>query len=72
VIYERWLDAAGGVPPGWVRAGRWRVASNVVLGDRTVAFYAVDPAEAVPLAEHLRAFAPELPPGVTQLGPYTR
>jgi hypothetical protein len=72
VIYERWLDAAGGVPPEWSRAGRWRVASNVVLGDRTVAFYAVDPAEAGPLAEHLRAFAPELPPGVAQLGPYTR
>jgi len=72
VIYERWLDAAGGVPPDWVRAGRWRVARNVVLGDRTVAFYAVDPAEAVPLADHLRAFTPELPPGVAQLGPYTR
>lgn len=72
VIYERWLDAAGGVPPQWVRAGRWRVARNVVLGDRTVAFYAVDPAEAAPLAGHLRAFAPELPPGVAQLGPYTR
>ncbi len=72
VIYERWLEAAGGVPPDWVRAGRWRVARNVVLGDRTVAFYAVDPAEAAPLADHLRAFAPELPPGVAQLGPYTR
>ncbi|HEY2940860.1 MAG TPA: hypothetical protein VGN09_00365 [Vicinamibacteria bacterium] len=72
VIYERWLDAAGGVPPEWVRAGRWRVASNVVLGDRTVAFYAVDRAEAAALTDHLRAFAPELPPGVAQLGPYTR
>jgi hypothetical protein len=72
VIYERWLDAAGGVPPQWVRAGRWRVARSVVLGDRTVAFYAVDPFEAAPLADHLRAFAAELPPGVAQLGPYTR
>jgi hypothetical protein len=72
VIYERWLDAAGGVPPEWVRAGRWRVDSNVVLGDRTVAFYAVDPAETAALADHLRAFAPELPIGVAQLGPYTR
>ena len=72
VIYERWLDPAGGVPPEWVRAGRWRVARNVVLGDRTVAFYAVEPAEAAALADHLRAFAPELPPGVAQLGPYTR
>lgn len=72
VLYERWLDAAGGVPPEWVRAGRWRVGRNVVLGDRTVAFYAVDPAEAGPLADNLRAFAPALPPGVEQLGPYTR
>jgi hypothetical protein len=72
VIYERWLEAAGGVPPSWIRAGRWRVARNVVLGDRTVSFYAVDPAEAGPLAEHLRAFAAELPPTVEQLGPYTR
>ena len=72
VIYERWLEAAGGVPAEWVRAGRWRVARNVVLGDRTVAFYAVDPGEAAPLADHLRAFAPELPPGVEQLGPYMR
>jgi hypothetical protein len=72
VLYEHWLDAAGGVPKEWVRAGRWRVASNVVLGDRTVAFYAVDPAEAGPLDSHLRAFAVELPPGVEQLGAYTR
>ncbi|PYQ07478.1 MAG: hypothetical protein DMF83_09360 [Acidobacteria bacterium] len=72
VIYERWLDAAGGVPPEWIRAGRWRVARNVVLGDRTVAFYAVDPTEAAALADHLRVFAPELPPGVAQMGPYTR
>jgi len=72
VIYERWLDTAGGVPPEWIRAGRWRVARSVVLGDRTVSFYAVDPAEAEPLADHLRAFAPELPPGVAQLGRYTR
>ena len=72
VIYERWLDAAGGVPPDWVRAGRWRVARNVVLGDRTVAFYAVDPDEAKALADHLQAFSRELPAGVAQLGPYTR
>jgi len=72
VIYERWLDTAGGVPPEWIRAGRWRGASSDVLGDRTVSFYAVDPAEAAPLGEHLRTFAPELPPGVAQLGPYTR
>jgi uncharacterized MnhB-related membrane protein len=72
VAYERWLEAAGGFPPEWIRAGRWRVARNVVLGDRTVAFYAVDPAEAGPLADHLRAFAPELPSGVEQLGPYMR
>jgi hypothetical protein len=72
VIYERWLDSAGGVPPEWVRAGRWRVASNVVLGDRTVAFYGVDTAEAAALADRLRAFAPELPAGVAQLGSYTR
>jgi len=69
VLYERWLDAAGGVPPEWVRAGRRRVGRNVVLGDRTVAFYAPDPGEAGPLAEHLRAFAPELPPVSSSWGP---
>ena len=59
------LRFAGGAQPR-------RISGNVVLGDRTVSFYAVDPAEAAPLAEHLRSFAPELPPGVSQLGPYTR
>lgn len=70
VVYESWFGDYGGVPDGWTRAGSWQVPENVVLGESTVSFYAVDPAERAPLLAHLRAFAPRVPGDVIQSGEY--
>jgi hypothetical protein len=57
ILYESWLIRdAGSVPSGWTPIGRWTISDNIVCGDVTVTFYALDPAERQPLAEHLREF----------------
>jgi len=72
LIYEEWLqrDGATGAPQKWVKVGEWRIPNNIVCGSDTVAFYAVDPSEAGRLAENMRAFAPELPREVVQVGAF--
>ena len=68
VVYDRWFQdgqvVRDGVPPSWTLAGRWTIPDNVVAGDAAVSFYAVDPGAAAELRANLRAFAPDLPPGV--------
>lgn len=56
----------------WIEAGTWTVKNpNVtVVGDGTVVFYAADRSERDRLIAHLRNFAPSLPRGVLQAGPY--
>ena len=70
VVYDAWFEKLGGVPSEWARAGEWAIAHNVVAGSDRVTWYAVDPAEAPALIEHLRAFANDLPPEVAQAGAY--
>jgi hypothetical protein len=67
VVYDTWIR----VPPGWRWAGAWTIRRNVVNGNATVSFYAVDPAEEGPLVQKLQRFAPRLPRSVEQSGPYT-
>lgn len=74
LLYDVWFGPGGfagipagrpgGLPPEWVKVGRWTIADNLVGGDATVSFYAVDPAEADSLSAHLRDFP--LPPRVTR------
>lgn len=65
VVYDRWFAGMGRpLPANWPRVARWRIPGNVICGDDTVSFYATSPSEAALLAEHLRDFAPALPPGV--------
>ncbi len=69
VVYRSWLfDVPGlhGPPRRWVEVGRWRIPYNVICGDDTVNFYAVDPSEAPRLRQHLEDFATRLPPQVEQ------
>jgi hypothetical protein len=68
IIYDVWFR--GAVPPEWVRVGTWTIPNNLVAGDDTVTFYAVDPLEAPRLAQCLLDFSVELPPDVIQRGPY--
>lgn len=64
VLYDRWFDreSTGGLPDGWQRVARWRIAGNVVNGEDTVSWYAVDPGERTGLVQALRA--KRLPRGV--------
>ncbi len=76
VSYERWFFTADGVtrngiPARWGEpVGRWAIRDCVVCGADTLAFFAFGPAERDTLSKHLRAFAPSLPAGVSQSGPY--
>lgn len=64
VAYEVWYAEFGGLPKQWNLIGQWTIDKNVVAGSPVVSFYAIDPAEAGNLYEHLVAFAAELPPTV--------
>ncbi|MDB5034673.1 MAG: hypothetical protein JWQ98_1914 [Chlorobi bacterium] len=70
IVYDSWLRELGGMPPSWTRVGMWTIPQNVVCGDSTVSFYAVDPSERDSLVQRLRAFAPSLPGEVRQEGEY--
>ncbi|MBN2496156.1 MAG: hypothetical protein JXR96_16305 [Deltaproteobacteria bacterium] len=54
------LETYGGTPPGWSKVASWKASRG------SIDFYAVAREERRLLAEHLRAHAGELPPGVTQ------
>ncbi|MEO5953602.1 MAG: hypothetical protein ABIQ44_14140 [Chloroflexia bacterium] len=64
LVYTSWYEPYGGLPKTWEKVGSWTVSHNLVLGDNTVTFYAVDKAEAQELCDNLTAFAGQLPAGV--------
>lgn len=66
IIYDNWF--LGGVPPEWIRVGRWTIPDNVIAGSETVSFYAPNPTEAVHLAQCLQDFSTHLPTDVIQQG----
>lgn len=67
VVYDEWF--ADSIPRGWHRVARWRISENRVCAKDTISFYAVDPGQEGPLAEHLRAFSGRLPARVEVLPP---
>lgn len=66
IAYDRWF--MGGLPPEWIRVGRWTIPNNVNVGDDTVSFYAVSPFEAQYLSESLNDFSSQLPSEIIQRG----
>lgn len=66
ILYDMWFPM--GLPPDWIRVGRWTIRNNVICGGDTVSFYAVDRAEAAHLAESLGDFSTQLPASVIQQG----
>ena len=74
VVYDKWFSDGVtswvGVPLQWTRVGQWTIADNIVCGDDTVSFYAVDPSEEDDLIANLRQFASDLPSAVMQSGVY--
>jgi hypothetical protein len=70
IIYDTWFK--GQVPTRWTKVGEWEISNNVVCGDTTVSFYAVDPSEREHLVSSLTSFASRLPNSVvTRLDPGT-
>ncbi|HEY0004142.1 MAG TPA: hypothetical protein VGB17_04965 [Pyrinomonadaceae bacterium] len=70
VVYSGWIQEYGGVPSAWKRMGKWVTPGCIVCGSDTISFYAVDPAEAEALTQHLKEFSQRLPTGVQQGGRY--
>jgi hypothetical protein len=64
LVYDSWFQ----IPAEWIKVGEWQIRDNVVCGDDTVSFYALDPAAAPGLIENLRLFASRLPADVIQRG----
>jgi hypothetical protein len=61
---QRATLAGPALPRSWVRVGRWSIEDHVVLVEKTVSFYAVDPAEAPRLRAALASYTPSLPKNV--------
>jgi len=59
VIYDSWFN--DGFANKWEKVATWKIQDNVVCGDDTVSFYAVDGKSAPELEQHLREFESELP-----------
>ena len=73
IVYDSWFQNrmlfgywVPRLPASWRRVAEWRTQDAVLLGDDTVTFYAVDPAEAPHLKQSLSQFATKLPPGTVQ------
>lgn len=64
VLYHHWYDDFGGLPPEWTKVAEWSITDNVVCGDDTVTFYAVDPTAKKDLAFNLKQFSLTLPSDV--------
>ena len=72
VMYEDWYSKSVGMPPDWVKVGSWTIGANVVEGGDTVSFFALQPEEVIPLTQHLKDFANQLPATVRQEGTYLK
>jgi hypothetical protein len=63
LVYDSWFQ----IPAEWTLIGKWEITDNVVCGDKTVSFYAVDPSAAPGLIENMQGFTPHLPGDVIQI-----
>ena len=62
VIYDSWFN--NGLQPYWKKIATWQVPDNVVLGDDTVSFYAVDSTGSEEIRRNLVDFEKQLPVAV--------
>ncbi len=72
IVYDKWFEKEriGGLPTQWIKVGQWKVLSNnVVLGDDTVSFYAVNPLASDRLIQNLKVFETEMPVDVNTFMP---
>ena len=62
IIYDSWFN--NGLQPYWKKVATWQVPDNVVLGDDTVSFYAVDSSGSEEIRRNLVEFEKQLPVAV--------
>lgn len=62
IVYDSWFPPA--LLRRWTKVATWQIRNNVICGDDTVSFYAIDPLQSEALLRNLQAFAPGLPAGV--------
>ncbi len=65
ILYDKWFDRYGGIPSQWIKIDEWKISNNVVCGDDTVSFYAINSAEMERLRKSLKAFSQRLPKDVS-------
>lgn len=70
LVYDKWFEEYGGVPPEWQKAGEWTVEENIILKDNTLSFYALRSEEWQNLVKNLRSFSNELSPTTKQSGAF--
>jgi hypothetical protein len=63
IIYDSWFDNA--FTTRWRKLATWQIQNNVIAGDDTVSFYAIDSSMAGKMLEDLHSFSGQLPQGVT-------
>ena len=72
VLYDIWFSDGENsqLPPDWIKVGEWQIQGEVLAGDNTISFYAVNEPEAKLLSENLASFSGVLPATVIQKGIY--
>jgi hypothetical protein len=63
IIYDSWFENDP-LEAKWKKIATWQIQNNVICGDDTVAFYAIDPAIAGDLKKNLEAYQALLPKDV--------
>ncbi|MGZ3837366.1 MAG: hypothetical protein ACXVMS_09130 [Flavisolibacter sp.] len=59
MIYDSWFS--DDLVRRWKKAASWQIQNNVICGDDTVSFYAVDSTDYPVLLQHLKTFEASLP-----------
>jgi hypothetical protein len=59
IVYDSWFDPA--LLNKWQKVATWQIENNVICGDATVSFYAVEPGMVSSLKANLRAYQQSLP-----------
>lgn len=67
IVYDKWFDnfQLPKLPSSWIKVGEWTLTFNVVAGEPTVSFYALNSSVVTTLRADLEAYSPNLPHGVT-------
>lgn len=60
VLYESWFENYGGLPAGWEKVCQWTIPHEIVCGEPTVSFFAVNE-DKEELRKKMAAFSSELP-----------